>query len=244
MRTLITFLLTAAMLSPQQIIITKKKAGGGGGSATYITTASGSNTASGTTLVSSTFDVAAGQTIIVVAWGGAVSTTGVSCNGQALTNSNLAWTASAYFARVWYLLNANAGTGVTCTATYDGGSTYRKIRVVVFSGIATTNALKQTACNVAACNALTAAGTTRTTANVTTTDANTVHIAFFLEWDFTVTYTGQNSYTLAVQGDGIGTTDAVLYRNLTSTGTYPSANLATTNTSDQYMGFYTVWLVQ
>jgi hypothetical protein len=243
MRLLITFILGAALVWPQIIILPKKKAAAASG-AGFLTSAAAYDATPGgaTTLASGAFNVTAGSLIHVVVWGSDYTTTAVSCNSQSATDTGLAFVADGYYARVWYVANANSGTGVTCTATYGGYADYRRILVTTWSGIATSSPYHNGTCNTSGCNAVTATATTRTTANVTTTTANTAHIAVFLNWDVLSNYTAETNYTKVVEVDD-GVTDAAILRNVTSTGTYPSATVATSSSTDKYMGFYTTWVL-
>ena len=241
-RLITALLLSAIICLPQQIIVFKKKQAPPPSGASYVTSVAFEDITESPSITSPAFNVATGQFILLIVFGNAVPIITASCNGQPATILSLPLVVSNYYGRVAYVANANSGTGITCTANYDGSSTYRRIEVAVFSGIGTSSPYDVGACNSAGCNSLTAASPDRTTVNVVTTVANSVHIAYFLNWDNPGDYTGVNNYNKAYEYDST-TTSSILFRNVSSTGTYPNAIIATAN-SDQYLGFYLVFALQ
>ena len=244
MRAILAILLTTALASAQFFPFPGpgRAPSGGGGPANfeYISGAvAASGDASGPTLVTGTFTYPAGSTVLVFA-GANGTISGVTCNSQALTYLNLEWVQSNYRLRAYVLYNTSAGTNITCTATWTASVPWRRIHAVAYTGLAASSAYLQGACGPAACPGGTGTPTTsRTTANVTTTVPNTIHIAYLMNWNGIGTYTAATNYNLDVQA-GSDVTSALLSRIVTATGTYPSGNVATAN-SDSYAAFYMVF---
>jgi hypothetical protein len=206
----------------------------GGGSIAFKSIVEGDN---GGSSVSSTWspgslNVAAGD-LVVVGAAGTVDATAVSVGSDALTKISVN-TAEGYSVAMWYKMNASANAAATITIT-AAGANFPSGAAANYSGIATTSALDQNACNVAGCNAQTDSATTHTSQNVTTTVAAELLVAWDISWDDKTTMTAGSNWT---KRTAAGTkTWCLLDRVVSSTGTYPSGTVVTVqDTADD--GYY------
>lgn len=217
-------------------------AGGGGGGGAVFKGESHDNQSTADTTISTpaTLNVAGGDLIVVVIGATNHDTASVTCGSDTLTQAAFNTEPSNYKVYAFYKENASANSSVTCTATFNTAVSFRAIEAVNYSGVLTSSSLKNTSCNSATCNALAASSTGRTAQNITTTTANAVLIGCGLDWNGGNTLTGANGYTKRVNGESPFLFD----KNVSSTGTYPSGNFATSNTADQYLSFLLVFGTQ
>lgn len=202
---------------------------------TYKGVAQNFNAASASTIdTSTTLNLAAGDTVVIGKAGNGVASS-VNCGSDSSeTYVNQVSSGGSYPASIWVLENVSANASATCTVTWAGPVDYRLIIAAQFSGLAISSSVDQTSCNVAACNALTSAGTTRILQDVSTDTADEVLVAFFVGWDYNQTLTG-NGFTIIGTNDG-STNYHMAYKIVSSTGTLPGAKVADSDTSDSYMG--------
>jgi hypothetical protein len=246
MRLIIAFLIIAGMVSAQDISFRRQRPAAGGGGATYRDSAQINNDASGGALTTTeTLDIQAGDLIVALVGGDTVedpSTTinTVSCGGQALSRVKIVpLSGSGYYVEMWYLQNASAYSGATCTFTPQRNGAYRFIAAVNYGGIATTGALKESSCNSAGCDALATASTGRTAQNITTSEANSLLVAGVIDWHGGTTHTGANGYTVRVDAN----TAMLADKAVSSTGSYPDGSFSTAS-SQEYLSIFAAFKIQ
>lgn len=161
---------------------------------------------------------------------------GIAWSGSAITVSSIANTAGDTFVQVsgalntsnanertdlWYVSSAIGNASDTVTVTFSAGATLRRVIVAQYSGTDTSTPL-----DVAA-TGYTAAGTSVTTANLVTTVANEVIVAFEASGSAT-TPTAGASFTLR---NGANTRYQLEDRIVASTSTYTASMTGTVNTT-------------
>lgn len=212
----------------------------GGGGAVFKGESHNNGDTSATSIITpGTLSIATGDLIVVAvgaqAPGSPVVT--VTCGASnTLTQATFAHEAGGYNVWVFYKENASASTSA-CTASFNNSYNFRAIEAVNYSGVLTSSSLKNTSCNSVGCDALAASSTSRTTQNVTTTTANALLIGLGVDWNGGDVDTAANGYTKRVNG----LTPFLFDKNVTTTGTYPSGNFATSSPADQYLSIFLVF---
>jgi hypothetical protein len=190
---------------------------------------------SATIALPDTFNVASGD-LIVVCVGGEIDVTGVQCGGDDLVEAKTT-VGPSYYVSAWYMEGASADGAATCTATYNVSSLWRAILGAHYSGVATSSALLNSSCQDADCDTLISSTTNRSADDVTTTTADTLHVACGLDWDGIATHSAAGDYTL--RADGV--TPFLYDRNVSATGDFPDGNFGTVSGADAYFSLYLVF---
>lgn len=201
----------------------------------YADSADGTVSGVGSISTTTNLTVSAGDAIVAfVAKDNSGIINSVTCGSNSLTQAKVYYNSTdAYYYEAWVGLNMGAYTG-TCTATFSVSYvSWSSIQAASYSGIATSSAIDQTACNSASCDALASSSANITTQNVTTTVANELLVVGALAWNNDVEYTGANGYT--PRRAGSTRLHNIIDKTVSSTGTYPSATVATIGTADSYI---------
>jgi hypothetical protein len=189
----------------------------------------------------STLNIASGDTVVACVGRGRFGETVTLTDGGANTSWTKAGSTSSSGAGetvgdvdLWVLTNATANATATITATFTTSTVvFRWIGVGLYSGLATSSVIDQSSCSVAGCGATTS--TNVTAVNVTTTQPNEL-LVYCGYNNNAANWTAANSFNLRA---GTSSKDAQLADKIvSSTGSYPSGNVATLSASVGQVGVF------
>lgn len=201
----------------------------GGGTPAFVNTNQGAGSGGSTTIALTNFNLDAGGYVLVFI-AGTLSVSSVSVGGSAAARIVDINEDDPYFVELWGIPNVSNNDTATITATFSGSATFRVICAVQYSGIATSSATDGASQSIIDGANVTDAspGTTRTSANITTTNATDLLVAIGLEWNTAKQWTGANGYTIRTGSTLVGVAD----RYVTSTGSHPGGNFATASSDN------------
>lgn len=213
---------------------------GGGGFTRSTTFESSSQTQSGSSSTSITtpanLTLRTGHTVACVAahsTNEAQTTTGVSCNGEALSaEANGEWNASSYKVKLWKKDSITTNTDGSCTATFSASTQFRAIVCGSWDSNETTPTTT-VVCSEDGCDALAAATDTRGGYTSITTSTDNAFMFFIgVDWDGNEGgHTARSGWT--EREDGV---TPFLFDNLSnSSGSFQFAS--DTASTDEYIGF-------
>ena len=194
----------------------------------YVNTGTGTADSSASTIATAATSHTAGNLIVCgVTWSGSSVTVSSVANTAGDTWAQAASTLNTSHASqrtdIWYAMNSAGNASDVTTATFSANATNRRIICNQYSGIATTSAFD------VGSTGYTAAGTSVTSGNMSTSVAESVIFAF-VESTGATTYTAGTNFTL--RGSTIGGSGFVARsedRILSSTGTYTASMSGSTS---------------